>query len=162
MILCANELGYLALQGWGTTAQPDGTPNALIAVAVAYAESAGDTYAIGQNIDSDKPSSGSQDLGLWQINNYWHREKLLRTPAWRDPWVSLSLAVQVFEEGGRLWKPWHTFTSASYQKHLARARVGLLQPWAPPGGRLTSTQRKALGLRDNAPAMLDAAALGFV
>lgn len=151
MILCANEIAYLAVQGWGTTTQPDGTPNALLAVAICYGESGGDFSAIGQNVVSDKPSSGSQDLGGWQINNYWHREKLLRTPAWRDPWVALSLAVQVFHEAGQSWKPWHAFTGGGYQKHLPKATIALLQPWAPPGGTLTASQKTALGLSPASP-----------
>eukprot|EP00942_MAST-04A_sp_MAST-4A-sp1_P011711 g11711.t1 len=40
------------------------------AVAVAWAESRGDTKARGQN-------SNSYDRGLWQINSYWHRDKRL-------------------------------------------------------------------------------------
>jgi hypothetical protein len=167
MILCANEIAYLAVQGWGETTQPDGTPNALIAVAVCYGESRGDFSAIYQNKDSAKPSSGSQDLGGWMINNYWHRDKLLRTPAWRDPWVALSLAVQVFREWERRpekpsgWEAWKaykpdalpdgTVPKPSYLGHLAKAKVGLLAPMAPPGGMPSATTRTALGLSPAAP-----------
>lgn len=151
MRLCVNEIAHLALQGWPTSTQPDGTLDAQIAVAVALAESGGDTYAIGTNVISSKPSSGSQDLGLWQINNWYHREKLLRTPAWRDPWVALSLAVQVWHEGG--WKLWATFNGSSptYLRWMPAAGVGLLQPIPPPGGTPTPVQKTALGLSPAAP-----------
>jgi hypothetical protein len=170
MILCANEIAYLAHQGWGDSAQPDGTLNAVIAVAVCYGESRGDFSAIYQNKDSTKPSSGSQDLGGWMINSYWHRDKLLRTPAWRDPWVALSLAVQVFHEWSRRpgnppgWEAWKAFKpdplpdgtapKPSYLSHLAKARTGMLAPWAPPGGTPTATQRTALGLSPTSPPAL--------
>lgn len=146
MILCANEIAYLALQGWGSTTQPDGTPNALIAIAVCYGESGGETNAIGQNVESDKVTTASQDLGLWQINNYWHAAKLARTPAWRDPWVALSLAVQCFEEAKGTWKPWHAFTGGIYLKHLAKAQQGLRTPFPPPGGTPTPATRAHLQL----------------
>ena len=43
------------------------TSSCPTAVAVAWAESRGDTTAKGYN-------SNSIDRGLWQINNYWHRD----------------------------------------------------------------------------------------
>ena len=43
------------------------TSSCPTAVAVAWAESRGDTKAKGYN-------SNSVDRGLWQINNYWHRD----------------------------------------------------------------------------------------
>ena len=136
MKLCANELAFLALQGWGwETITIEGVEvlQAQVAIAVCYGESGGDPYAIGQNIISEKDSTGSQDLGLWQINNYWHGAKLQALPQWRDPWAALALAVQCHKEAKGVWKPWHAFTGGGYKSHWQKAYQGLRAPfWALP------------------------------
>jgi hypothetical protein len=52
------------------------------AIAVALAESGGDTDALGVNDKGTVPNPapvtwGSYDCGLWQVNNYWHGAKMV-------------------------------------------------------------------------------------
>jgi hypothetical protein len=53
-----------------------------VAIAVALAESGGDTDALGVNDKGTAPTPapvtwGSYDCGLWQVNNYWHGAKMV-------------------------------------------------------------------------------------
>jgi hypothetical protein len=83
--------------------------NALtIAVAVALAESGGNTQAINQ---SDKT-----DYGLWQINIAAHPQyspqRLLS-----DPLYNAQAAYQISSSGSN-WNPWTTFTNGAYKNFL--------------------------------------------
>lgn len=40
-------------------------------IAIGWAESGGDTYALNLNVKPDKIDHLSLDIGLWQINDYW-------------------------------------------------------------------------------------------
>src|SRR3954466_12788434 len=96
MILCMNEIAWLAQK----SSWPKADHQTLIAVA--WAESKGNTEAIGTNPsykDATKTSgwtdlSASQDLGLLQINNYWHAKNkmLAKGLDWRDPADNIELA----------------------------------------------------------------------
>lgn len=105
-----------------------------VAVAVALAESGGETDALGINDKTTpKPSPlpptwGSFDCGLWQINNYWHAEKMI-SRNWRDPYANAELAYLCWLEGKRSWQPWSTFTSRAHEKFLPHAATGLRYPF---------------------------------
>ena len=85
-----------------------------IAVAVCLAESGGNCKATNVN------SGGSRDRGLWQINDYWHKE------------VSDSCAYECACNGknayrisnsGSSWTQWSTYKNGAYKSHLNTAKV---------------------------------------
>lgn len=124
MKLSMNEIAYVAARHWSGD-------DLAIAVAVGWAESAGEVEAIGY------VASDNQDLGVWQISTKWHAAKLLPVGAkWRDPYVNAALAKAVFDEFVRQgkvgWQAWAVFNSGAYTKHLPAARRAVLAPWAPP------------------------------
>lgn len=102
-------------------AQKAGFPLSEIpnAVAVALAESDGNPSATHQNTDSYK----SVDHGVWQINDYWHRDLFAKHKPWSDPDVNAQMAFEVFEEAGHQWTPWSTYNNGSYLKYLDRGRA---------------------------------------
>lgn len=122
MKLCPPEIAFVAARVWTGS-------DIEMAVAIAMAESAGDTDAMGRNTGGSHP--GSYDLGLWQINHYYHGDKLVKNPAWRDPYINALLAYQVFKEGG--WKLWSTFKGdpPSYTKWTNEAALAVAKPFPP-------------------------------
>jgi surface antigen len=82
--------------------------NALsIAVAIAMAESGGNTTAI------DRDSNGSVDYGLWQINTvHGYNPSLLQQPAYN---ASAAYAVS---SRGTDFTPWVTYNSGAYRRYL--------------------------------------------
>jgi hypothetical protein len=92
-----------------------GAQDLTLAVAIALAESGGDTAVTHKNSDS----RGTTDLGVWQINNYWHRD-LLAKYSWSDPGANaLMMWIVKTQRGG--WPQWSTFNSGSYFKFMPRA-----------------------------------------
>jgi hypothetical protein len=89
--------------------------NLIIAVAVALAESGGDSNAV-----NTANANGSTDRGLWQINSV-HTQfvvaKLL------DPAYNASAAYTI--SGGYNWKPWTTYNTGRYLAFMARAGVAV-------------------------------------
>jgi hypothetical protein len=83
-----------------------------IAVAVAFAESGGESTA------SHKNSNGSTDYGLWQINSI--HSAVLRSGSWSNPNDNAKMAYKVFSEAGKKWTPWVTYKSGSYLKFLGK------------------------------------------
>ena len=135
MRLSPNEIAYVA-QAAGFTGE-----DLVTAVAVALAESGGETDALGY-IGSD-----NHDHGLWQISNKWHAltgdgkpgKLLIAGAKWRDPLVNARLAKAVFDETVRMgkasgWMAWAVYDNGTgpYTKHLPAARRAVLAPWAPP------------------------------
>jgi hypothetical protein len=94
----------------------DGLVNA---VAVALAESSGDTTAKHTNSD------GSVDRGLWQFNSRWHPE--VSAAAATNPDSAAAAAFRV-SKGGTDWHEWATWPVAaaaqSGRARLAVAQVG--------------------------------------
>jgi len=97
-----------------------------IAIAVALAESGGRTEA-------HNPKPPDDSYGLWQINMYGKlgparkqqfgittNEQLL------DADVN-ARAMAVISNGGTNWRPWSTFTSGAYLKHMGVAQTGATQ-----------------------------------
>lgn len=88
-----------------------------IAVAVALAESGGDTKAYnGQG--------GDRSYGLWQINMIGgmgpDRRKRFNLPsndALYDPATNARVAYGIWKENG--WSPWTTYTSGKYKDHMS-------------------------------------------
>jgi len=101
----------------------------IFAVAVALAESGGDTDVLGRS--GTGANLGQRDHGLWQISGKWHGDKLQVTPNWRNPYVNGRMARQIFVDAGRQWTPWHVFTSGAYQTYLPDAEVGARWPFKP-------------------------------
>lgn len=86
-----------------------------IAVAVALAESKGVTNATNRNTDARKTT----DLGVWQINNYWHSD-LIAKGNWSDPASNAAMAYTIKTTRGG-WSQWTTFKTGSYFAFMARA-----------------------------------------
>lgn len=86
--------------------------NIVIATAIALAESSGDTDVTHVNSD------GSTDYGVWQINSV-HAD-LLAGHNWRDPADNAAMMFSI-SNGGTNWKPWSTYKSGAYLKHMAEA-----------------------------------------
>jgi len=85
----------------------------VTAVAIAYAESAGDPNAVG---DLDLGRS----IGLWQINLRAHpeytEEYLL------NPQNNAFAAFQIYRDAGYSFHPWSTFKSGAYLSHVDKAQ----------------------------------------
>lgn len=95
------------------------------AVAVALAESGGDTRAVGVNSDKWR----SRDRGLWQINSHWHpdvTDALAFNPA------TAARAAYRISSGGTNWSPWSVWKNGAAQTQMARAQIGVNQ--AAAGG----------------------------
>jgi len=94
----------------------------VTAVAVALAESSCNPSASNTN------NNGTIDRGLWQINSI-------------HPYSSQCLfdaqcnanAAFAISSGGTKWKPWVTYNTGAYQKHLERAQAAV--------DRLTASER---------------------
>jgi len=123
--LTPNEVAYCLAR----TAIP--AAEVVVGVAVAFAESRGDTEALGYNETSGDPrASGSYDCGLWQVNNYWHGNKFAQYN-WRDPFDNAEMAYLAWVEGKRTWNPWSTFKSGAYTKWMPAATIGVRNPREP-------------------------------
>lgn len=95
-----------------------------IAVAVALAESGGDT----QSHNSTPPDDS---YGLWQINmlgslgpSRRKRYNLKSNADLFDPTINARVAHGIFQESG--WKAWTTYTRGTYKKYLNTADQSLL------------------------------------
>jgi len=109
----------------------------VLAVAVALAESGASIggkirgcYSDAVGVSSDKASEnyGQVDLGVWQISDRWHNEKLCRTGVnWRDPRDSAALAVEIHDDAGG-WSPWSTFLSGSFKPFIEMALMAYRFP----------------------------------
>jgi hypothetical protein len=86
----------------------------VLAIAVALAESAGRTDAVG-TAGNHPPS---RDRGLWQINSYWHPE--VSDAQAFDPQACAAAAWRISSHGAA-WTQWSTYNSGSYKQFLTRA-----------------------------------------
>lgn len=148
MVLSPHEIAWLATYMAGWTGQ-----DAQIAVAVALAESGGDTNALGRSRTG--AYVGNRDHGLWQISGRWHGKKLQTMGDWRDPRVNARMAKAVWDESKDKWGAWSTFTSGSHTQYMPDAAIALAAPFAPPVP--ASTDRELLSafadLRDDVHAL---------
>lgn len=111
------------------------------AVAVALAESGGDTQAVNVNSDSHR----SRDRGLWQINSYWHKE--VSDAAAFNPATAAAAAYRI-SKGGKDWSPWATWTNGAAAAQLGRARFGVAQARKGKGGGKGGTTGQPAGWDD--------------
>jgi hypothetical protein len=140
MILSPNEIAWCATQaGWVGN-------DVAVAVAVALAESKGNTDALGwvpavvnpPPGQQPKPASGNYDHGLWQISSLWHGAELLLTGAnWRDPLDNAHIAFAVWTGAGGKWTPWSTFKSGAHELLMPFGVQAAKYPWAPPTSVVT-------------------------
>jgi Lysozyme like domain len=86
-----------------------------VAVAVAGAESTWNPDAL-----NDKNTNGSSDFGMWQINSV--HATTLASGDWRDPYDNALMARRVWLEAGGSWRPWVTFNTGAYRRHLLVAQ----------------------------------------
>jgi hypothetical protein len=119
--LSPHEIAYVAKSVPWT---PD---EQVLAVAVALAESSGDTDAFHRSTTG--VSIGNWDHGLWQISGRWHPEKLQAHPNWRNPYENAKVAYLIFTNAGRRWTPWSVFTSGAYQTYLPDAQIAVAHPF---------------------------------
>ena len=98
------------------------------AVAVALAESGGDTQAVNVNSDATR----SRDRGLFQINSRWHPE--VTDAAAFDPAANAAAAYRI-SAGGTDWSQWSTWPVLAAAQTV-RARVGIAR--ATQGGVITA------------------------
>jgi hypothetical protein len=127
MILSPHEIAFVASWAGFTGAE------IVTAVAVALAESKGDTDIMGRSTTGE--NLGQRDHGLWQISGRWHGTKLQATPDWRDPYVNATLAKQVWDEAKKAgkdpWTPWKVYGSGSYKTYLPDATIAVKAPFPP-------------------------------
>lgn len=86
--------------------------NALIASAIAMAESSGDSNAINPGSSTDTEYS----VGLWQINLLAHPQY---TVAQMQDATQNAKAMSVISNGGTSWGAWGTYTSGIYRKFMS-------------------------------------------
>lgn len=145
MILSPHEIAHLALQvGFSSiTIVPGAEDTELVcAVAVALAESGGNTEIMGRSASSSVPERvGQRDHGLFQISGYWHWQAIRDSEAgWRDPLSNTRLAYSIFVGGSvingvrvrRTFAPWSVFngTAPAYVAFLPDARLAAARPFS--------------------------------
>jgi len=93
--------------------------NQVIAVAVALAESSGNTAA-----------ENSCCVGLWQVNVLAHNQ--FTRQAMRNPVMNRNAACTIFHAAGG-WQPWESFTNGRYQQFMGRAEKAVKEQTGTPG-----------------------------
>lgn len=92
-----------------------GEGDTTTAVAIALAESSGETYATNHYTENGKTYTVG---GLWQLSTI-HPQ--VTFPAAYVPLVNARLAYDIFKEQG--WAAWATYTSGAYQQFMPRAQA---------------------------------------
>lgn len=102
----------------------------VTAVAVAWAESGGNAYAVGINDTRlDDVAFLSADLGLWQTNTYWHPDITAQEAF--DPVKQLEHVKRIAGKVGRWgfvsydWTPWNAFNAGAHTKFLSAAAAAV-------------------------------------
>lgn len=141
MKLSPHEVADLAIKaGFSKTSIVPGTTDseAVVAVAVAFAESSADTDAISRTtapVTSDPASVGQRDHGIFQLSGRWQYPRIQAAGGkWRNPEVNVKLAYDIFKGAGRTFTPWMVFKKntlgvAAYEQFLPDARLAVAQPW---------------------------------
>lgn len=142
MKLSPHEVADLVIKaGFSKTTIVPGTKDseAVVAVAVCFAESSADTESISRTtaaITSDPNSVGNRDHGLFQLSGRWQYPKIQANDGrWRDPEVNVKIAYDIFRGAGRTFTSWMVFQKdaktgvAPYEQYLPDARLGVQQPW---------------------------------
>lgn len=113
-ILTAPEIAWLVKQAGGSSPT---------AVAVALAESGGNTAALHADI-------GSYDRGLWQINSAAHPEV---TDACAFSPVCSTNSARSISNGWTDFSPWSSYKYGGYQIYMPQATAAMSSPQAPQG-----------------------------
>lgn len=141
MKLSPHEVADFVIKaGFSKTTIVPGTNDseAVVAVAVAFAESGADTENISRTtapITSDPGSVGQRDHGLFQLSGRWQYPKIQAAGGrWRDPATNVKIAYAIFTGANRTFTPWSVFTKsangvAPYEQYLPDARLAVQQPW---------------------------------
>jgi hypothetical protein len=141
MKLSPHEVADLVIQaGFSKTTIVPGTSDseAVVAVAVAFAESSADSESISRTtapITSDPGSVGQRDHGIFQLSGRWQYPKIQAAKGnWRDPATNVKIAYEIFKGAGRTFTSWSVFTKnangvAPYEQYLPDARLAVQQPW---------------------------------
>lgn len=126
--LSAAQIATLARQaGFSSTKKVSGIPQDVLAVAVALAESGGDTHA-----HNSKPPDNS--YGLWQINMYGGlgpaRRRQLNLKSNEQLFDAQTNARAAFHVSnlGTSFTPWSVYKSGAFIKHLPAAKSGTGNP----------------------------------
>lgn len=86
-----------------------------IAVAVAQAESSGNSHAYNGEAQVCTPQ-GKGSYGLWQIylekHSCWTPQQLL------DPQTNANAAFSIYNAAGQRFKPWSTYNNGKYQQYM--------------------------------------------
>jgi hypothetical protein len=97
--------------------------NAAIAIAVIWAESGGNAWAVNVNSAPGKPYDGSLDLGICQWNTYWFPTV---TPAKAfNPQYSTDLMFLASK--GVNFNYWNAFVNGYHKKYMDYARACAIQ-----------------------------------
>lgn len=142
MKLSPHEVADLVIKaGFSKTTIVPGTNDseAVVAVAVAFAESSADTDSISRTtapITSDPASIGQRDHGIFQLSGRWQYPKIQKAAGrWRDPVTNVAIAYEIFKGAGRTFTSWSVFEKnatsgvAPYEQYLPDARMAVSQPW---------------------------------
>lgn len=126
--LTHGQLAWLAGRYWGVFGNVP-TQSALVAVAVALAESGGDPTRHNQN-----PATGDDSYGLWQINmrgdlgpERRQRYGLTSNAQLLNPVTNADVAHRL-SGGGADWSPWSTFRNGTHLEFMDEARAGFENP----------------------------------
>lgn len=167
MKLSPHEVADLCIKaGFSKTTIVPGTKDseAVVAVAVAFAESSADTDAISRTtaaITSDSGSVGNRDHGIFQLSGRWQYPKIQANGGrWRDPEVNVKIAYDIFKGAGRTFTPWMVFVKdakgiAPYEQYLPDARLGVQQPWPYVNDEVTQFKKLTENLDKMTQAIVD-------
>jgi murein DD-endopeptidase MepM/ murein hydrolase activator NlpD len=120
LVLPVSVLNAGQIRGLAQRAGFRGT-DLTISVAIAFAESGGDTNALNPTDNGGTQSS----FGLWQISNGTHSPP---SPNWADGQTNANLAWGKYTAAGRRFTPWGTYNSDAYKKFLPIARRPVPNP----------------------------------
>jgi Lysozyme like domain len=93
-------------------------PDLQVAVAVALAESSGNTGAVGDLLITPGGS-----IGLWQINLKAHPE--YTAAQLTDPQANANAAYAIYSAAGSTFSPWSTYTNGAYSAYIVTAQQGV-------------------------------------
>jgi hypothetical protein len=78
-----------------------------------------DMLAVNHVDNPTSPAHDSWDLGIWQLNSYWHN---VGDVVAYNPFLSSDYAFKI-SAGGTNFGAWIGYTSGGYKKHLPRAQA---------------------------------------
>jgi hypothetical protein len=168
MKLSPHEVADLCIKaGFSKTTIVPGTNDseAVVAVAVAFAESSADSEAISRTtapLTSDPGSIGNRDHGIFQLSGRWQYPRIQKHGGnWRDPETNVKIAYEIFVGAKRSFTPWMVFAKPSadkpapYEQYLPDARLGVQQPWPYVDPELAAMKRMQDSVDKMAPVLVE-------